>query len=69
MRNKKPKLHSNILIDRLRNYINQLDDLKANMQVDINELIKSQKKKRLIKKLERLTPTKSWKKIRKELLH
>jgi len=69
MRNKKPKLHSNILIDRLRNYINQLDDLKANMQVDINELIKSQKKKRLIKKLERLTPSKSWKKIRKELLH
>jgi len=65
---KKPKLHSDILIDRLRRYINQLNDIKAYMEVDIDALVKGQKKrKRLIKK--RLTPTKSWGKIRKELLH
>ena len=66
MPNKKPKLHSDILIDRLRRYINQLDDLKEYMQVDIEALIDSQKRKRFKK---RMTPTKSWSKIRKELLH
>ena len=65
---KKPKLLSDILIDRLRRYINQLNDIKAYMEVDIDALVKGQKKrKRLIKK--RLTLTKSWGKIRKELLH
>ena len=65
-KNKKPKLHSDILIDRLRRYINQLDDLKAYMEEDIEALIDSQKRKRFKK---RMTPTKSWGKIRKELLH
>ena len=45
-KNKKPKLHSDILIARLRRYINQLDDLKECMEVDIEALIDSQKRKR-----------------------
>ena len=64
MPNKKPKKHSDILIARLRSYIKQLDDLKRNMELDIDRLIDSQKRKQLIKK--NMTPTK---KIRKELLH
>jgi len=64
MPNKKPKKYSDILIARLRSYIKQLDDLKGNMELDIDRLIDSQKRKQLIKK--NMTPTK---KIRKELLH
>ena len=66
MSKNKPKRHSDILIARLRRYINQLDDLKAYMEVDIEALIDSQKRKRFKK---RMKPTKSWAKIRKELLH
>ena len=63
MTKNKPKLHSDILIARLRKYINQLDDLKDYMEVDIEALIDSQKRKRFKNVRRKKSPG------RKELLH